>query len=163
MSEEGRVADVDSGGGIITAASLSPVRYAVGVVQGRKPIRFEAVCFERDPHDIQTASSVRAGNCAAAALALQLETAFHSQLASTRLTEDGQQEVFRMSADRADRVLRPLPDGTPVPKAVKTARLALAVAAMKLIATETSSVDDDQITAKSLRDVLRGQRPRLPR
>jgi hypothetical protein len=163
MPEQGKVANVDGAGGIISAGSPSPVRYANSAVQGILPHRFDTVCFVRNPHDVKTASSVRRGSCDAAALALRLETAFHSQLGGLRLADDGLQEVFRMSMDRAARIMRPLPSGAPVPKAVKSARLALAVAAMKLMAAETASVADSRITAKSLRDVLRGQRPQLPR
>ncbi len=39
----------------------------------------------------------------------------------------------------------------------------MAVAAMKLMAVEAMSADSEDISAKSLRDVLRAQRPKLPR
>lgn len=164
MPEEGKVALADPAGGSINAAAPSPVRYSAAVVQGRMPNPFETVCFTRNPNNREVASRVRVGSCAVAAIAAELEGAFHSQFGDTPLAKHAQKEVFRMSADRAERILLPMPDGAPVTRAVKNARLAMAVAAMKLMAVEAMSANyEDNISAKSLRDVLRAQRPKLPR
>jgi hypothetical protein len=59
--------------------------------------------------------------------------------------------------------LCPAPGMDRVPDAVLEARTTLAIAATALMATEAvHSVEYDKITAKSLGDVLRRQRPRLP-
>jgi hypothetical protein len=163
MWEEGTVIEVDKAGGSIAAFALpSPVSYEIHAAGGRILKRNDPVCFDRDLKRPNIAVHVWAGSCAAAKLASQLVTTFHEQLGDAQLEEDGQQEVLRMSADRAARILRPLRRGDQLPDVVKRARLALATAAMELMATEAANIEG-KITANSLRDVLRGQRPSLPR
>lgn len=165
MSETGTVLDADLEGGIILAmgGGISPVNYNRQVVVGDMPRRFQSVLFDRRADDPGVASKVKVKTGAAEALKLQLETAFHQRIGDATLTEDARREVSRISAARATRILRPLPSGHQAPDAVKTARLALATAAMELMATEAASTVENEITANSLRDVLRGQRPPFPK
>lgn len=167
MWEQGRVSIPDDGerGRIRADTGVTPVRYERDVVVGRAPKKHDVVCFQRDERNPGVALRVRSGTCAAVTLALQLETTFRNHLGDAQLADDGLQEVLRISRDRAVRILRPLPlnDSVGPDAVVITARLALATAAMELMATETASIVKGEITAKSLRDVLRGQRPRLPR
>ena len=181
MFEEGTVARIPtSAGGLIDPASGGPqVRYSGSTVVGRMPNVSDPVCFKRTALGSTTASLVRFGSCdmalegngnfggiASVALENQLQNAFTTafgRVDGAKLSEDGRTEVSRMSAERAARIQRPLRKGKPLPESVKSARLSLAMAAMELMATEAAIASDGEITAESLRRVLRGQGPPLSR
>jgi hypothetical protein len=181
MFENGTVARVptDAGGLINPVNGGAQVSYSGRAVEGTVPNVSDPVCFKRTSRGSTTASVVRFGSCAMAlagdghpggiastSLEHDLESAFRTafaQMDGAMLSEDGQTEVSRMSAERAARIQRPLRKGKPLPDNVKAARLSLAMSAMSLMATEAAVASDGEITAESLQRVLRGQRPPLSR
>lgn len=155
MSEQGIVTDARSDGGIINGN----ITYDASVIVGTPPIRFQQVVFSTDdPSNPRRATRVQ---LASSALAHQLGAEFAAVLDGAALDSDAWSEVARITQDRAARVSRPLADNKTPSSDVTKARLALARAAMALMAIEAGS--QGEITATSLRDALRGQRPRLPR
>lgn len=182
MFEDGTVSGTPTvKGGFIRPAGGGPlVSYSGSVVTSKKkPNASDPVCFERISPGSTIARDVRFGSCqmafpggghpdgiASMSLENHLENAFSTafgQMDGAKLSEDGRTEVSRMSAERAARIQRPLRKGKPLPESVKKARLSLAMAAMELMATEAAIASDGEITAESLRRVLRGQRPPLSR
>lgn len=168
MLERGTVADVTEKRGKINPdhGNGEQVKFAIGVVDGpRKQLRSgETVMFLRKEPGGTVASWVRLATGDEAALAIRLEAAFPDKFRASRLDAAGRNKVSRMAAERAALILTPMPGTDRVPDTVLEARTALAIAAMALMATEAvHSAQDGQITSKSLGDVLRRQRPRLPR
>ncbi len=183
MREDGIiVGEPNASGGSIQPASGGPlVRYSGHAVVGKPtPRKSEPVCFKRVFKGAMTASEVRFGACGAlprsgdggdgdedaASLQRHLEAAFRASfeaIPDMALSADARAEVARMSAERARRILRPLPNGEPLPDGVKSARFQLAEAAMSLMATEAATASDKTVTAEALCRALRDQRPPLPR
>ena len=168
MLELGKVADVNESRGRINPnhGNGEQVRFTTKVVAGsRTQLRpGETVSFRRTLPGGTVASWVQLYTGTEAELSLRLETAFLDTLGESRLDVAQQKKVSRMSAERAALILTPAPGSNRVPDAVLEARTTLAIAAMALMATEAVHLaEDGKITAKSLGDVLRRQRPRLPR
>lgn len=168
MLERGTVADVTEKRGKINPdqGNGEQVKFTIGVVDGpRKQLRTgEAVLFLRENPGGAIASWVRPVTGDEATLAIRLEAAFPKEFRASRLDAAARSKVSRMSAERAALILSPVPGTDRVPDTILEARMALAIAAMALMATEAvHSSEHGKITAKSLGDVLRRQRPRLPR
>lgn len=182
MRENGTIAgQPTAAGGFINPQGGPPrVQYSSKVVNGLTPREGDPVCFVRTSKGSTTAIDVHFGSCnmgmesseaaidemAAPLLSRYLEVTFQSsleQVAGAVLSEDGQDEVKRMSVDRAVRILRPMLANEPLPDEVKSARILLAETAMSLMATEAALASKGAVTAEALRRVLRGQRPPLRR
>ena len=168
MLEQGTVADVTAKRGRINPdhGNGEQVKFTIGAVDGsRKQLRTgETVLFLRENSSATIASWVRPVTGGEAALAIRLEAAFPDEFRASRLDAVVRNKVSRMSAERATLILCPAPGMDRVPDTVLEARTTLAIAATALIATEAvHSAEYDKITAKSLGDVLRRQRARLPR
>lgn len=183
MRENGTIAGQPTvNGGFIDPEDGPPqVRYSgKAVKKGPTPREGDPVCFERIFKGATTAAAVSFGACGTdlesnqtaieafspPLLSRHLEMAFQSsleQVPNAVLSADGLDEVKRMSADRAARILRPLRAGETLPDEVKSARFLLAETAMSLMATEAALASKGTVTAEALRRVLRGQRPPLRR
>lgn len=163
MAEQGTIISGDNAGGLIKAATPSPVTYdASAVKSGRMPQKHDMVCFERAKPTDTVATDVRVGTCAAANLAQTLQHTFHENAGDLALGHAARAEIDRLANQRAVRVLKPIPGADAVPEELLAARVALAQATMLLLAVEVRMLEDD-ISAETLRAVLRRQRPTLPR
>jgi hypothetical protein len=168
MVEKGTVADVTK-----TRGKINPdigdgrqVKFTIKAVEGpRKQLRsHETVLFTRTSPGGLNASSVWPMTSDEAALSFKLATAFEKNIGGSRIQTTEQKEIARIAMQRAKRILKPLPGADGVPEDVRKARTALAIAAMQLMAIEAvHSAEGGKITSKSLGDVLRRQRPRLPK
>jgi len=164
---EGIIKAGDSNGGRITTASGTEYDYVIAAVvppspPARWPKKNEAVCFVPDQSQSGVAKSVRIGTCAVVNHAKALEATFIAaidQPGAAALNAEILTEVQRLAYDRATRI----ENGKQLPPEVVAARLELAVATMKLMAVEANATGLDSASEKSLRAILRRQRPPLPR
>lgn len=162
MSEDGTAFSTDKDGGHINAPAAPALTYKNSAVIGRLPRDLEPVCFVRDPNDRAIATEVRAGSCAAANLAKSFKATFDEQLAGRDIGEAAHGEIKRLADQRAERALRAAPGVATVPDHLLKARSAVGHATMVLLAIEVQSLDGE-VTVKTLRTILRRQRPTLPR
>ena len=163
MAEQGTIISGDNAGGLIKAATPSPVTYdASAVKSGRMPQKHDTVCFERAKPTDTVATDVRVGTCAVANLAQTLQHTFHENAGDLTLGHAAHAEIDRLANQRAVRVLKPIPGADALPEELLAARVALAQATMFLLAVEVRMLEGD-ISAETLRAVLRQQRPTLPR
>lgn len=141
------------------------VKFTSGAVKVSRQLRpHETVSFQRTSPGALTAAWVRPVTSDEAALSLKLATAFDKKIGGSRIRATEQKEISRISMQRAKRILKPVPGADGIPDDVRKARTALAIAAMQLMAIEAvHSAEGGKITSKSLGDVLRRQRPRLPK
>lgn len=168
MWEEGLVFFVSKNGrrGKIEPASGGTVEFEEGVVIGPKPLEQQRVCFLRKRSDGSTAARVilQLRDCDSAELAWQLGDTFRSALGDARLSTDAEAEVLRLSRARARLIQQKLINNDVAPAPVVKSRRKLAEAAMALMAIEAAdAAGDGEISVEDLRNVLRRQRPRLPR
>ncbi len=106
MAEQGTIISGDNAGGLIKAATPSPVTYdASAVKSGRMPQKHDMVCFERVTPTDTVATDVRVGTCAAANLAQTLQHTFHENAGDLALGHAARAEIDRLANQRAVRVL----------------------------------------------------------